>query len=220
MGGGRARERTGPRPVTTHATRPTDRRTTALVAAGLAPEHAVHWNAGPAELYEHAVRRGEGVIVAGGAFCAVTTPYTGRSPNDKFIVQEPSSAADIAWGRVNQPLAPELFDRLRAAVVDHLNGQELFVRDVFAGADVNHRLALRCITPNAWQALFVYNMFLRPAAAELGTFAPPWLVLHAPEFQARPAAHGTHSGPFIAHHSAQPIIRVGGTRDASAVDEG
>jgi phosphoenolpyruvate carboxykinase (ATP) len=203
--------------MTTHATRPTDRRTTALAAAGLAPDHAVHWNPGPAELYEHAVRRGEGVIVAGGAFCAVTTPHTGRSPNDKFIVQEPSSAADIAWGRVNQPLAPEQFDRLRAAVVDHLNGQELFVRDVFAGADPNHRVALRCITPNAWQALFVYNMFLRPAAGELGTFVPTWLVLHAPEFHADPAAHGTHSGTFIVIDFGQRTILIGGTRYAGEV---
>src|SRR5207245_995043 len=126
-----------------------------LEAAGLAPRRPVHWNPGPPALYEHAVRRAEGVVVAGGAFCAVTTPHTGRSPNDKFIVEEPSSAGDVHWGRVNQPLEPGRFERLRAAVLEHLNGEELFVRDLFAGADANHRLGLRFVTPNAWHALFV-----------------------------------------------------------------
>src|SRR5260370_2610274 len=106
MGGGRARERTGPRPLTTHATRPTDRRTTALVAAGLAPEHAVHWNAGPAELYEHAVRRGEGVIVAGGAVCAGTKPHNRRRPHHKIVCPEPSSPAHISLGPGDRTLAP------------------------------------------------------------------------------------------------------------------
>ncbi len=201
--------------MTAHATRPMEgKRATALGAAGLAPRRAVHWNPVPAELYEHAVRRGEGVIVEGGAFCAVTTPHTGRSPNDKFFAQEPSSQGDIAWGRVNQPLPPEHFERLRAAVLEHLNGEELFVRDLFAGADPNHRVALRFVTPNAWQALFVYNMFLRPTASDLAAFSPSWLVLHAPEFHADPAVHGTRSGTFIVTHFGQRTILIGGTRYA------
>src|SRR5437773_2407049 len=85
-----------------------------LEAAGLAPQHAVHWNLSPAALYEHAVRRGEGVITEGGAFCAVTSPHTGRSPNDKFVVREASSHADIWWGRVNQPFEEAQFDRRHA----------------------------------------------------------------------------------------------------------
>jgi phosphoenolpyruvate carboxykinase (ATP) len=202
--------------MTLHATRPAEsggRRAGALAAAGLAPR-GVHWNPGPAELYEHAVRRGEGVIVSGGAFCAVTAPHTGRSPNDKFIVREPSSAADIMWGRVNQPLAPEQFERLRAALLEHLNDAELFVRDLFAGADANHRFPLRFITASAWHALFVHNMFLRPGASDLAAFSPAWLVLHAPEFRADPAAHGTHGGTFIVIHFGQRTILIGGTRYA------
>ncbi len=82
--------------MTAHATRPAERRrASSLEAAGLTPERVVHWNPGPSELYEHAVRRAEGVIAEGGAFCAVTAPHTGRSPNDKFIVREPSSADEI-----------------------------------------------------------------------------------------------------------------------------
>src|SRR5437899_1860730 len=185
-----------------------------LEAAGLAPQRAVHWNLHPAALYEHAVRRGEGLITEGGAFCAVTTPHTGRSPNDKFVVREESSRADIWWGRVNQPFEEVQFDRLRADVARHLNDQELFARDVFAGADPNHRIAIRFVTPNAWHALFVSNMFLRPTPSDLASFLPSWLVLHAPELQADPAVHGTRSGTFIVINFGQRTILIGGTRYA------
>lgn len=204
--------------MTVHATRPAEpRRASALGAAGLVPRQDVHWNLGPPALYENAVRRGEGVVVEGGAFCAVTTPHTGRSPNDKYIVREPASAGDIAWSRVNQPLEPEHYARLKAAVVEHLAGQELFVRDLFAGADANHRLGLRVVTPNAWHALFAYNMLLRPTASDLAAFTPAWHLLHAPEFVADPAAHGTTSGTFIVIHFAERVILIGGTRYAGEI---
>src|SRR5947207_1113000 len=141
--------------MTAHATRPAERgRASSLEAAGLTPQRAVHWNLGPPGLYEHAVRRAEGVIAEGGAFCAVTAPHTGRSPNDKFIVREPSSEEEIRWNRLNQPLEAAHFERLRAAVLTHLGGQELFVRDLFAGADAEHRFGIRFVTPTAWHALF------------------------------------------------------------------
>jgi len=176
----------------------------ALEALGLAPQRDVHWNLAPAALYEHAARRGEGLIAEGGAFCAVTSPHTGRSPNDKFIVREAGSEGDVWWGRVNQPLAVEQFERLHADVL----------RDVFAGADPNHRIGIRFVTPNAWHALFVFNMFLRPTAPDLGAFAPAWQVLHAPEMLADPAAHGTQSPTFIVISFAKRTILIGGTRYA------
>jgi len=180
----------------------------------LEPRQTVHQNLSPPELYEHAVRRGEGVIALNGPFCAVTSPHTGRSPNDKFFVQEPGSSERIWWGKVNQPLAPEHFDRLHADVVAHLNEQELFVRDVFAGADPAYRLPIRFVTPNAWHALFVYNMFLRPGEGDLQTFAPGFQVLHAPELHAEPAVHGTKSGTFIVVSFTRKTILIGGTRYA------
>jgi phosphoenolpyruvate carboxykinase (ATP) len=182
--------------------------------SGLAPQHQVHWNYGPAELYEHAIRRGEGRVAEAGPFCAVTTPHTGRSPGDKFVVKEPSSEAKVWWGKVNQPIEPEHFDRLHRDVLRHLNGQEIFVRDLFAGADPDYRIPVRFVTPNAWQALFVYNMFLRPTAPELAAFTPEWQVLHAPEMAADPAVHGTKTGTFIVIHLAKRIILIGGTRYA------
>jgi phosphoenolpyruvate carboxykinase (ATP) len=181
---------------------------------GISTEQRVYRNLTPSQLYEHALRRREGVVTSRGPFAAVTSPHTGRSPNDKFLVQEPDSAAQISWGKVNQPIALDKFARLKADVEAHLAAQELFVRDVYAGADPSFRLPIRFITPNAWHTLFVYNMFLRPADGELSSFAPGFEVLHAPEFQADPAVHGTKSGTFIIISFAQQTILIGGTRYA------
>src|SRR6058998_2171588 len=183
---------------------------------GISTAQRVYRNLTPSQLYEHALRRREGIVTSGGRgpFCAVTSPHTGRSPNDKFLVQEPDSTNQIWWGKVNQPIAREKFARLKADVEAHLSGQELFVRDVFAGADPAFRLPIRFMTPNAWHALFVYNMFLRPADGELSSFEPEFEVLHAPEFHADPAMHGTKSGTFIIVSFAQRTILIGGTRYA------
>ena len=184
------------------------------IAPGLEPRGGVSWNPAPAVLYEDAVRRGEGQAAAGGAFNAVTTPHTGRSPNDKFVVREPDSEADIWWGKVNQPLSGEHFAALHRDVLSHLSRQHLFVRDQFAGADSTQRLAVRFVTPNAWHALFVYNMFLRPTADELTRFHPAFTVLHAPEMQADPGRHGTRTGTFVVIHLARRLVLIGGTRYA------
>ena len=177
-------------------------------------EQRVHKNLTPSQLYDHAVRRREGVVTASGPFAAITSPHTGRSPNDKFIVQEPGSSDHIWWGKVNQPIAPQHYERLKADVEAHLQGQELFVRDVYAGADPTYRLPIRFITPNAWHALFVYNMFLRPCDGDLSRFQPGFQVLHAPELHADPAVHGTKSGTFIVVNLAERTILIGGTRYA------
>jgi len=177
-------------------------------------EQRVYRNLTPSQLYEHALRRREGVVTPSGPFAAVTSPHTGRSPNDKFIVREPESSDQIWWGKVNQPLDPKQFERLKADVEAHLQGQELFIRDVYAGADPDYRLPIRFITPNAWHALFVYNMFLRPSDGDLSRFKPGFEVLHAPEFHADPAVHGTKSGTFIIVSLAHRTILIGGTRYA------
>jgi phosphoenolpyruvate carboxykinase (ATP) len=183
---------------------------------GISTGQRVYRNLTPSQLYEHALRRREGIVTSGGRgpFCAVTSPHTGRSPNDKFLVQEPDSTDQIWWGKVNQPIASEKFERLKADVEAHLSGQDLFVRDVYAGADPAFRLPIRFVTPNAWHALFVYNMFLRPPDGELAGFEPGFEVRHAPEFHADPAIHGTKSGTFIIVSFAQRTILIGGTRYA------
>ncbi len=199
--------------MATHSREHADR--TASITPGLDAQGAVHWNLTPALLYEAAVRREEGQIVAFGPFNAVTVPHTGRSPNDKFVVREPDSEGRIWWGKVNQPLDAAHYARLKADVLAHLGHRaELFVRDVFAGADPAYRIPVRFVTTNAWHALFVYNMFLRPAPDELASFRPQFTVLHAPDLQADPARHATKSGTFIVVNFAESLVLIGGTRYA------
>ena len=188
-----------------------------LSRQGLAPRGAVHWNLAPARLIEHAVRRGEGVLTRHGSFAALTTPHTGRSPNDKFLVREPETEAHIWWGN-NVPFAPEQFEQLRAEVSAYLNGQsELFARDVHAGADPKYRLNVRVVTPNAWQSLFAHNMFIEPDADGFANFEPDFTVLHAPELEAVPARHGTRSGTFVILNFAERMVLIGGTRYAGEI---
>ncbi|MBX9928839.1 MAG: phosphoenolpyruvate carboxykinase (ATP) [Gemmatimonadaceae bacterium] len=186
-----------------------------LSAQGLAPAGTIHWNLLTPELMLAASRRNEGEFAARGPFVAVTKPHTGRSPNDKFVVREPSSEADVDWGKVNQPITEAHFDTLLADVKQYLNGlDELFVQDLYCGADPATRLSVRYILPNAWHANFVRNMFIRPPVNELAGFAPNFTVYHAPEFQADPARHGTRTSTFIVLNLAKRTILIGGTRYA------
>ncbi len=187
---------------------------TRSLAPGLVPKHDVYRNLPPAGLYEAAISQGEGRVAAGGAFAAVTKPHTGRSPNDKFLVREPGSERDIWWGKVNQPMEPAHWEVLHHDVLEYLGGRDLYVQDLFAGADPAYRVPVRFVTERAWQALFVSNMFIRPEAVDLERFAPRFTVLHAPEMQADPARHGTKSGTFIVINFAERTILIGGTRYA------
>ena len=186
-----------------------------LAPQGLKPTGRVHWNLVAPELVEAAVRRAEGTVADMGPFVAVTSPHTGRSPNDKFVVKEPSSEADIDWGKVNQPMQPAHYEALKADIKAYLNElPELFVQDLYCGADPATRLSVRYVMPNAWHANFVRNMFIRPAVDELATFAPNFTVYHAPEMQADPARHGTRTSTFIVLNIAERTILIGGTRYA------
>ncbi len=180
------------------------------------------WNTSPAQTIEIALKRGEGHLTSGGAFVAVTSPFTGRSPNDKFIVDEPGSTDKIWWGAVNRPLSAEHYAILEADVKAYLNSQELFVRDLYACANPRRRLYVRLISESAWHTLFAYNQFIRPYAAELADFEPNFTILHAPEFHPDPARHGTRkppSGPtaVIALNLATRTVIVAGTRYAGEI---
>jgi len=189
--------------------------TVGLSRQNLAPTGTVHWNLVAPELMQAAARRGEGEFAAMGPFVAVTTPHTGRSPNDKFVVREPSSEKDVDWGKVNQPISVEKYELLLADVRTYLNEQdELFVEDLYCGADSAYRLSVRYVSPNAWHMAFVRNMFIRPEITDLPTFDPNFTVLHAPEFQADPGKHGTRTSTFIVLNIAERTILIGGTRYA------
>jgi phosphoenolpyruvate carboxykinase (ATP) len=182
---------------------------------GLEPRGEVHWNLIAPELFQAAARRSEGEFADMGPFVAVTTPHTGRSPNDKFVVKEPSSENDVNWGKVNQPLLIEKYELLLEDARQYLNeSPELFVEDLYCGADPSYRLSVRYVSPNAWHMAFVRNMFIRPELSDLPTFDPNFTVLHAPEFEANPTRHGTRSGTFIVLNIAERTILIGGTRYA------
>jgi phosphoenolpyruvate carboxykinase (ATP) len=184
---------------------------------GLSTSGTEFWNLAPAELVEHAVRRGEGQLVEGGPFNAVTAPHTGRSPNDRFVVREPESEDRVWWGAVNVPFEAERYEALRAEVVEYLGERDLFVRDMWAGADPEYRMAVRVITPSAWHNLFAYNMFRRPESGEVEGMDPGFTVLHAPEFEADPARHGTRTGTFIILNFGRREVLIGGTRYAGEI---
>jgi phosphoenolpyruvate carboxykinase (ATP) len=175
----------------------------------------VHWNLVAPILIQTAIRRGEGELADMGPFVGVTAPHTGRSPNDKFVVEEPSSVKDVDWGKVNQKFSEEKFEVLLKDVREYLSARDdLFIQDLYCGADPKYRLSVRYVSPSAWHMAFVRNMFIRPEATELPTFDPNFTVLHAPEFQADPARHGTRSGTLIVLNLAKRMILIGGTRYA------
>ncbi len=182
-----------------------------LEAHGLQTSKPVHFNLSAPALYEHAIRRQEGSIAAEGPLVCRTGNHTGRSPNDKFVVKEPSSEASVWWGKVNRPIEAAQFDQLRRDIVAHLKGQELFVQDLYAGADAEFRLPVRFIQELAWQSLFVRNLFIVPPASELAAFEPQFTVLTAPGFKADPARHGTRSEVAIAVNFASREVLICGT---------
>ncbi len=186
-----------------------------LDAVGIQNPGKVHWSLGVAALYEEAIRRGEGQLTADGPIVCITSPHTGRSPNDKFVVKEPSSEAHVDWGKVNRPIAPEKFDALHARMVKALEGKELFVQDVYAGADPAYRLPVRLITEKAWHSLFVHHMFINEPNDEVRLqHDPQFTVIDVPSFKADPAVDGTRSETFILLNFAKKLVLIGGTNYA------
>jgi phosphoenolpyruvate carboxykinase (ATP) len=184
---------------------------------GIAGATAAHWNQSVPALYEHAIRRGECRLAQGGPIVAMTGEHTGRSPNDKFIVEDATTKGDIWWGDVNRPIDAANFERLRDRVRDHLGRREVFVQDCNTGADPAHRLKVRLITENAWHALFARNMFLRPAVEEIAAFVPDFTIFHAPSVEADPAKDGTNSKTFILVSFEARQIVIGGTSYAGEI---
>ncbi len=178
---------------------------------GLNPDGRIYRQPTSALLYTHALARGEGRLAEGGPLVVDTGRFTGRSPKDKFVVREPGSEDRIWWGKVNQPLSEEQFEGLRQKVVSHLETQDLYVVDAFAGADVAHRIAVRVLTDRPYHALFAKTMFIEPAVDELEEFEPDVLVLHAPAVEADPDEDGTRTGTFIVLHPSRGEVLIGGT---------
>ena len=178
----------------------------------------IHWNLTVETLVELAVSRGEGVYSAHKALVTETGERTGRSPNDKYIVDEASTNSDINWGDVNISTDLETFNRMRAKIVEYLSKQEdLFVQDLYCGADFSEALPIRVINQNAWHNAFARNMFIRPSAEQMSHHSPEFTVFHAPHYEANAEQDGLNSQCFvIVNYDAKEVI-IGGTRYAGEI---
>lgn len=184
---------------------------------GVRPRKEVFWNFTASRLYEEALKRGEGEIASDGPLSVSTGQYTGRSPKDKFFVKQSPSAENIWWGPVNQPIDAAHFDALHQQVADHLSQRDLFIQDLYVGADPEHRLPIRVITEQAWHSLFARNMFIRPSQDELPDMVPEFTILQAPSFSAVPERDGTRSATFVLIDLEKQIILVGDTEYAGEI---
>jgi phosphoenolpyruvate carboxykinase (ATP) len=165
-------------------------------------------------LVEHAIRRNEGMLADNGALVAYTGKFTGRTPKDKFTVKDAVTADKVNWGDVNQAFDPEKFDALFERVTEFLRGRDLYVQDLFAGADPQYRLPIRVINQYAWHNLFVRALFVRPTEEELASHRPEFTIVSAPEFLADPQRDGTRSEAFIIVNFTRKLILIGGTKYA------
>lgn len=176
----------------------------------------IHANLSAAELVEHALARGEGVLGNDGQFIVDTRPHTGRSPKDKFFVTEPGSRDHIDWGDTNAGIAPETFDRLYDRVAAYLAQREVFSLDCFVGADQAYRLPIRVITEFAWHNLFARNLFIVPPEP-IANFEPEFTVVDAALFEGDPALDGVRSSTLVLVNFARRTILIGGTRYAGEI---
>jgi phosphoenolpyruvate carboxykinase (ATP) len=177
-------------------------------------------NLPPAALYEHAIRKDEGILAANGPLVVRTGSHTGRSPKDKFIVDEPDAHEGVWWGGFNVPISQDKYDALKKRFMDHLSKREVFVQDAFVGADPRYRRSVRAYTETAWASIFVDNLFIRPTDEELVGFTPNFTIIDAPTFKADPERDGTRSETVILVNLAKQEILIGGTEYAGEMKKG
>ncbi|MGK7930992.1 MAG: phosphoenolpyruvate carboxykinase (ATP), partial [Microcystaceae cyanobacterium] len=167
-----------------------------------------------ADLIEQAILRGEGILADNGALVVETGKYTGRSPNDRFIVKEPSSQDEIDWNQHNAPISEEKFNQLYRKVLSYVQGRDLYIFDGYVGSDPKYRYGVRVINELASQNLFVHQMFLRPTPEELANHKADFTVIAVPGLQGDPEEDSIHSEAFIVLHIAKRLVIVGGSRYA------
>lgn len=179
----------------------------------------IYWNLQTAPLYEQIIRRREAHIAHLGALVVKTGYHTGRSPDDKFTVEEPSSADKIWWGKVNRPYPADQFDALFKNIAIYLEGREIFVQDCLVGADPETQIPIRVITEDAWHSLFARTMFLRPDNFDIkiAVDEPEFTIVHVPHFHAMPSMNATHSEAFVIVNFAKKIVLIGGTSYAGEI---
>ncbi|MCW5725240.1 MAG: phosphoenolpyruvate carboxykinase [Maricaulaceae bacterium] len=181
-----------------------------LSALGLNDAAALRVNWTEAALYEEAVRRGEGEVARGGALVVKTGQHTGRSAKDKFTVRDAETENTVWWDN-NAAIEPEQFAALWDDFRAYMKGRDLFVQELFGGADLEHRLPVRVVTELAWHSLFIRHLLRRPAAEELADFFAQFTIINLPSFRADPARHGCRSETVIAVDFSRRLVLIGGT---------
>lgn len=185
---------------------------------GITNIKTVWWNLSTPTLYEHAMQRREGLLAHLGPLVINTGPYTGRSPKDKYFVREPSSQDKIGWGDVNRPVEAARYEALRARLIAHLQGKDLYVQDCYIGADPQYRIPIRVLTEAAWQNLFARNMFIQePDLTVLAEHVPHFTVIAVPGFHAVPEVDETRSEAFVQLHFGRREVIIGGTAYAGEI---
>jgi phosphoenolpyruvate carboxykinase (ATP) len=179
---------------------------------GVSNLRLAYWNLPKEALYEEALFRSEGVTSLGGAFVVNTGKHTARAATDKFIVREASSEGRIWWGQYNRPMENGKFEALYGRMLGYLQGRDVFVQDLYAGADENYRLPVRFVTELAWHSMFVRNMFLIPQSLEeYKRFVPEFTIIAAPSFKAAPAVDNTATETFICLSLDKKLGIIGNT---------
>ncbi|MFS0822323.1 phosphoenolpyruvate carboxykinase (ATP) [Bacillus sp. 1P02SD] len=178
----------------------------------------VHHNLSVPILVEKVLARQEGILTSTGAVCATTGKYTGRSPEDKYIVEETSTKDRIDWGKVNTPISEAAFENLYTKVLSYLKEKdEIFVFNGYAGADKKVRMPIQVINEYAWHNLFSQQLFVRPTEEDLKTHQPEFTVISAPNFKADPEVDGTRSETFIIISFEKRTVLIGGTEYAGEI---
>lgn len=182
----------------------------------LLPKQKVFYNLSSAELVELAVKNGECYLANNGAMIVETGEHTGRSPNDKYIVDNGTDTdGQIAWGKVNKSIPVEKFDQLFRKIVEYLETKDVYVQDALAGRDASYKKHFRIISEKAYAALFTRDLLFPLANATEST--PDFTILHAPDFYADPSVDGTRTGTFIVMNFAKNLILIGGTSYAGEI---
>lgn len=185
---------------------------------GIIGPKAVYRNLTPAQLTEHALRRGEGTLSNTGALVVTTGKYTGRSPNDKFIVDTEGVHNDIAWGKVNRPISREKFNAIKSKVAAYLQGREVFIFDGFAGADKKYTKKFRIVNELASQNMFIHQLLIRPNAEELAAYGEPdYTMLVAPGFKCDPEVDGVNSEAAIMIDYEAKLVVIAGSQYAGEI---
>ncbi|MDX1906904.1 MAG: phosphoenolpyruvate carboxykinase (ATP) [Bacteroidia bacterium] len=178
------------------------------------------WNLSPTSLIEETIRRAEGSLAENGALCVHTGTFTGRSPKDKFIVHDDNTQDVIWWGEVNHPISKASYELILGKIQSYLQGRDLFIRDVHAGADPNYRINIRVINTSPWPNLFADNMFIRPDHESLENFNPEWSIIAVPDFYANPETDGTRQQNFTIINFTRKVILIGGSGYTGEIKKG